>query len=337
MQTQQLSSDAPAMHAWPQALRHTPVATHEWDQVLSRVMQPGELNIRAGTLQGAASTASLSGGGVVADLTMPALTVTHRREHLTTQARKREALIHIVLEGTGHLQQAGRTIPFRAGDITFRDAHWPSQADFDGSAARLIALRLPLSRWPGCFPFGLNGPSIAPRDHALTQAVRALLGRMQTGISNLAPTAAAALEQAFVWALAAACCQFHTLPPTPTAPSSRVRRQQAHDYIDAHLFDPALSPNVCARALGVSERYLHQALSQYGERFSQLVLSKRLDASAQQLRDPRFAHHRISNIAWLCGFQDSAHFSRVFARRFGVAPRVWRGKHIVKARQHEHD
>ena len=328
MQTSQPKprSDVPAVNAWPQALRCTPVAAREWDQLLSRVMQPGELSIRAGTLHGTASTAYLSGGGVVADLAIPALTVMHRREHLTTQARTREALIHIVLEGTGHLQQAGRAIPFWAGDISFRDAHWPSQADFDGRAARLIALRLPLSRWPGCFPFGLNGPSIAPRDHALTQAVHGLLDRMQTDMSNLAPTAAAALEQAFVWALGAACCQFHTFAPTPTAPSLRMRRQQAHDYIDAHLFDPALSPIVCARALKVSERYLHRALGQYGERFSQLVLGKRLDVSAQRLRDPHFAHHHISSIAWLCGFQDSAHFSRVFTRRFGLAPSMWRSK-----------
>jgi AraC-like DNA-binding protein len=324
--SQPLPSCDDATAAWPQTMRCAPVAARDWEQVLGRVMQPGELTLCASAGQGSASTARLSGGGMVADLTLPALTVMHRPEHLP-HARRREALIHIVLEGAGHLQQAGRAVPFRAGDITFRDAHWPSRADFDGRPARLIALRLPLSRWPGCFPLGLNGPGIAPRDHALTQAVHGFWGRMQTGLPALTPAATAALEQAFVWTLGAACCQFHTAPAAPAAPSLRARRQQAHDYIDAHLFDPSLSPAACARALGVSERYLHRALGQHGERFSQLVAAKRLDASAQRLRDPRFAHLHISGIAWRCGFQDAAHFSRVFARRFGVAPRAWRGQH----------
>ena len=142
----------------------------------------------------------------------------------------------------------------------------------------------------------------------------------------LAPAATAGLEQAFAWALGATCCQFHDAPPAPAAPSLRVRRQQVHDYMDMHFLDPSLSPASCARALGISERYLHRALGQHGERFSQLLWGKRLDASAQRLRDPRFARHHIGSIAWLCGFQDPAHFSRAFATRFGVTPRVWRSQ-----------
>ena len=316
-------SDDAAAPAWPGAMRCAPVAAREWDQVLSQVMQPGDLSLRAGAAPGSAATARLVGGGMVADLTLPALTVRHRAEHLP-HARRREALIHIVLEGAGHVRQAGRAVPFRTGDITFRDAHWPSRAEFDGHSARLIALRLPLARWPGCFPRGLNGPGIAPRDHALTQAVHGFWRRMQTDAPHLTPAATAALEQAFVWTLGAACCQFHAAPPTPAAPSLRARRRQAHDYIDAHLFDVALSPATCARALGISERYLHRALSEVGERFSQLVQGQRLDISAQRLRDPRFAHLHIAGIAWQCGFQDAAHFSRRFAKQFGLTPKAWR-------------
>jgi AraC-like DNA-binding protein len=312
--------------AWPQTLRRTPTTAGEWHLVLNQIMQPGELRMGTGNWQGAAFAARLAGGGTLAELAIPAFSALHRPKHLAP-TRERETLVHIVLEGAGHLYQAGRAIPFRAGDITFRDAQLPSRADFEGTSARLIALRLPVSRWPECFPSGLNGPDIAPHDHVLTRAVHGFLSQLLTDTrdsAGLVPAAASALERTFVEMLSATRQQFQPQSSTPTAPSLRVRRRQVHSYIDAHLFDPALAPAACARALGISERYLHQVLNQHGERFSQLVLGKRLDIGAQRLRDPRFARYRISGIAWQCGFQDPAHFSRAFAARFGVAPKVWR-------------
>ncbi|WP_429282844.1 AraC family transcriptional regulator [Paraburkholderia sp. GAS41] len=53
-------------------------------------------------------------------------------------------------------------------------------------------------------------------------------------------------------------------------------------------------------------------------------MRKRLDASAERLRDPRFNRYKITSIAYQRGFKDPAHFSRVFSKRFGVTPRAWR-------------
>lgn len=88
--------------------------------------------------------------------------------------------------------------------------------------------------------------------------------------------------------------------------------------------NPALTPKDCAQALQISERYLYRVLASHGERFSQVQLGKRLDASAERLRDPRFSRYQIASIAYQCGFKDPAHFSRVFSKRFGVTPRGWR-------------
>jgi AraC family transcriptional regulator, positive regulator of tynA and feaB len=102
------------------------------------------------------------------------------------------------------------------------------------------------------------------------------------------------------------------------------KRRQIHDYIETHLCDPTLTPKDCAQALQISERYLYRILASHGERFSEIQLRERLDASAERLRDPRFSRYQIASIAYQCGFKDPAHFSRVFSKRFGVTPSAWR-------------
>ena len=313
-----------AVSSWPFKGFRTPAADAEWDALLSDVMQPGHLKIGSSDRQpGTAATARLLGGGVIADLRMPALEVIHRAEHVV-QSQAREVLVHFVLEGSGVLEQENARFHFQVGDITFRDAHRPSSVRFSGTSARLIAVRLPIARWEGYFPSALRGPTLAPSSHALTQAVNGFVHQMENGFPNCDRTALAALEQSFVLMLGAACQQFHPRGPGDNERSEGIRWRQVHDYIEAHLFESTLTPAECAKALQISERYLYRVLADHGDRFSQILQSKRLDASAERLRDPRFDRYQISSIAYQCGFKDPAHFSRVFAKRFGITPRAWR-------------
>jgi acetamidase/formamidase len=49
------------------------------------------------------------------------------------------------------------------------------------------------------------------------------------------------------------------------------------------------------------------------------------------LSSPAESHHSISEIAYRNGFNDSAHFSRVFRHRFGLSPREFRQQEIERA------
>ena len=316
--------EQPVVPPWPHRLLRAPSSASEWEPLLAQVMQPGELTARSRPLSGSLATAQLLGGGVMSDLTMPPLKVVHRGEHLG-HASNREVLVHIVREGAGHVYQSGRAFRFNTGDITFRHAYLPSIVDF-AEPTRVIALRLPVSRWQGYLPSAIGGAGIACRDHALTRTVHGFVRQIEEGFGELDGAAMVALEQAFVLMLGATCRQFDPQSSMPASARYPVRRQQVHDYIDAHLFDAALSPVACAQALDISERYLHKVLSEHDERFSHIVQSRRLDASAARLRDPRFNQSRISSVAYQCGFKDAAHFSRAFSTRFGMAPRVWRAQ-----------
>ena len=101
--------------------------------------------------------------------------------------------------------------------------------------------------------------------------------------------------------------------------------RDAKKYIMRHLDDPDLSVARAACAIGVSQRALQRAFLDGGETPSQFILEQRLTSAARKL-----CHHAghysdsILDIALSTGFNDASHFSRSFARRFGVSPRTYR-------------
>jgi AraC-like DNA-binding protein len=49
-------------------------------------------------------------------------------------------------------------------------------------------------------------------------------------------------------------------------------------------------------------------------------LERRLDKAAALLRDPRWRHRKIAEIAAEAGFTDLSYFNRAFRRHFGATP-----------------
>lgn len=92
-------------------------------------------------------------------------------------------------------------------------------------------------------------------------------------------------------------------------------------HIEANIADPTLNPLQVANHFKVSSRYLHKILEDSGKSFSKLLLERRLDICARELKkrnDP------ISMIGLRWGFNDLSHFSRTFRHRFGMSPREYR-------------
>ena len=92
--------------------------------------------------------------------------------------------------------------------------------------------------------------------------------------------------------------------------------------IERNLSDPKLSGGMVAARVGVTERYLQQLMEACGETFSHRLLRLRLDKAAGMLISNRTM--RISEVAFLCGFNDLSYFNRCFKRRFGENPRGFR-------------
>ncbi|MGP4014499.1 helix-turn-helix domain-containing protein [Saccharopolyspora sp. 5N708] len=110
----------------------------------------------------------------------------------------------------------------------------------------------------------------------------------------------------------------------PGIPDSRAAvrdalRADIRRYIRAHLQDPRLGPESIAKAHAISLRSLHSLFADTGESVAALVRKSRLARCRAELEQPGAG--TVTEIAFRWGFSDAAHFSNVFKREYGLAPR----------------
>ncbi|MGW0584649.1 helix-turn-helix domain-containing protein [Streptomyces sp. NPDC002920] len=96
------------------------------------------------------------------------------------------------------------------------------------------------------------------------------------------------------------------------------------EYVELHLTDPDLSPEVIARAHHISVRYLHKLFKDEGSTVGRWILRRRLDECRRDLMRYGRGSRTIAAVAARWGFLSATHFSRVFRAAYGMSPREWR-------------
>ncbi|MCX4760245.1 helix-turn-helix domain-containing protein [Streptomyces sp. NBC_01275] len=95
-------------------------------------------------------------------------------------------------------------------------------------------------------------------------------------------------------------------------------------YVELHLTDPDLSPEVIARAHHISVRYLHKLFKDEGATVGRWILRRRLEECRRDLMRHGRGSRTIAAVAGRWGFLSATHFSRVFRAAYGMSPREWR-------------
>lgn len=78
--------------------------------------------------------------------------------------------------------------------------------------------------------------------------------------------------------------------------------------------------NTVARHLGRSARTLQRQLATAGKTFTDIVTQVRTTEAARLLKHTDLS---ITEIGYICGFADTAHFSRTFKKQYDVTPSQW--------------
>jgi AraC-like DNA-binding protein len=124
--------------------------------------------------------------------------------------------------------------------------------------------------------------------------------------------------------LLAASCHVPAETPADSGNFAAASLRSIQDYVIAHLSSDSLSPRGIARAHGISERQLHRLFRSVGVSVCRWIRQTRLDRCAAQFRDREQSHRSITQIAFSAGFNDAAHFSRLFRAEFGQSPTEYR-------------
>jgi AraC-like DNA-binding protein len=111
--------------------------------------------------------------------------------------------------------------------------------------------------------------------------------------------------------------------PGDVVGASAELRRAVIGYIRTNLGEPGLRTSTIALALRVSPRTVQGVFERLATTASGYILESRLDRAASCLMDAP-GRQSITDLAFDCGFSDSAYFSKCFSRRFGVSPRNYR-------------
>ena len=113
-------------------------------------------------------------------------------------------------------------------------------------------------------------------------------------------------------------------PSQATAHNQTVRLLEVKSFIHRHLADPDLSVFMIAKALNISKSYLYLLFQGENATIDRYIWDLRLEKCRADLANPLNGHRTITDIAFAWGFNNSAHFSRLFKERYGVSARTYR-------------
>ena len=107
--------------------------------------------------------------------------------------------------------------------------------------------------------------------------------------------------------------------PSAEGSVQKARLRSVQQWIEGHLGDADLSLEKVAGANNISLRYLHLLFRHCEMSASEWIWNRRLQQSYDQIA--RGDARSITAIAFDNGFSSSAHFSTLFRRKYGLAPR----------------
>jgi AraC-like DNA-binding protein len=236
-------------------------------------------------------------------------------------------LYRVVLAITGNpiLEQGGRATQLRQNEFAIYDFARPYQLAYD-SAVQLAVFGFPrdLLTLPAGSADRVTAAPIGA-DQGTGALASAVLRRMVLDLDTYPPSSAARLSMVMMDLLTTAVAErVGHAESVPIESRERTLLLRIHAFIEQNLGETDLSPGLVAAAHHISVRYLHRLFEAQDTTVAAWIRQRRLERCRRDLADPAFLAVPVSAIGARWGLIDSAHFSRLFRRRYGLPPTEYR-------------
>jgi len=230
-------------------------------------------------------------------------------------------LVSVQTQGVGAVVQDGRRAVLHQGDFALYDTTRPYDLIFEKPFQQYVlvlpgaALRSQLRDAQTLTARRVSGARGAG------QIMISMIRTLGAEIDTLEPASASAVADGVNHILLAGLSTLGCATPQPEARLMALHREQIKQYVRERLRDPLLSVARMAADLRLSASTLHRVFADEPCSLSNWIWGQRLDAIQRELCDPRASARSVSEIAFAWGFNDAAHFSRAFKKRFACSPR----------------
>ena len=288
-----------------------------WQQIVAEAFLPLTVNPLPGPGEGFAAEC---GARAVGDLRLLGLSAQgHSVERTAAQVAARPTgmyFLNLLVLGSWSAWHDGRRATAGADELVLIDGDRPFRLEFSGVLSQLV-LEIPRPLLDPLLACPAAGVGVRVRGDAGAGAlVAAVLRALAEHADALTARQARVTTRHLLGLVAMAVCEASPRPPRGRA----LLLQQAVEEAERTLDDPDLTAHQLARRLCISTSYLTKLFAERGLSFGRWLLGRRLDRAwdelAPEVRDGR----TITEVAFACGFRDSAHFARTFRARFGTTP-----------------
>lgn len=250
----------------------------------------------------------------------------------TSKAEDDYFLLSLQLQDSGYVQQDGREARLSPGDLALYDTTRPYVLHFERSFRQTV-FRIPRSLLLKRMATAdsLTGIRLSGSGHPISATLSSFLQSLALSCSHFDPAAKMRMADSTIDLLAAALsASIRTVPNELHAPAE-VHYRTALTVIDQYLKDPRLSPDFVATKLNVSLRYSQKLFADRSSSLAACIRARRLECCRRDLSDPGQLRRSVTDIAFAWGFNDAAHFSRLFKRSFGESPTEFRAAALREA------
>jgi AraC-like DNA-binding protein len=108
--------------------------------------------------------------------------------------------------------------------------------------------------------------------------------------------------------------------PTDSAPAKLPHKERIKNFIQQELRNPLLSVTLISQSLGISTRHIHRLYADESGSVMRGIWDARLEQCYREITQEEPCRRPLHDIASDWGFNDQAHFSRLFRERFGASP-----------------
>ncbi len=229
----------------------------------------------------------------------------------------------LLISGQYKLEQGGREVLLKPGEMSFYDATEPHRISIPQSFSKiLVSIPRPLLDGRITNLSRLTATRM-PSEAGITAITAAMI---QSTVSQLET-----LNHMTFQSLAEPVLDLLTMTLTgmqgDKGQMSRYRRLtllRVKSFIANNLTDTELNAEIISRSVGLSIRYINNLFNEENTSLMRYLTQQRLARSRHLLISPVYQHLNITEIAMRSGFNNMAHFSRVFRYSYGASPRDYR-------------
>ena len=260
-----------------------------------------------------------------------ALTI-KRKKHEPLHVSQDNYLGVILLTGSYRLEQAGREVCLKPGDMTIYDATRPHQIDCSQNLSKLI-MTIPRAMMHARLPSVEHCTALRiPGNKGVGAVTANFIHNLLLQIDNINGCTLSTLSEQsldlFTLSLSSINPQSYVL-----SRSRSTALQSIKDFVESHLTDPILNTAMVIAGTGFSARYINDVLNDIDTSLMRYILQRRLERCGKDLLSLLHTSQNISEIALNWGFNDMSHFSRTFKHKYGCTAKEYRQDHAITSQR----